>query len=246
MERSTEAELGDLPVLRRLAAGAEACYLGGTHWAHDREPGAHGEHFAGLWRTSEGVVAVVYPMESMLGEAAELLDVHTTADTIVVVEYAYALDGPELNAVDRARPGLAYSPSWAELAAHLGAPVPWWPSALRRPDHLTGWRPGDEPRPVEVVTYPSWEALYALAEREAAHVRKGRARPAMRRLPGLAHPESSARRTTWGAGKLRTLPTVAAYTAPLRALRRRSPKVSPSAETSWRRRRRRAGRSGRR
>ncbi|MFF8279708.1 hypothetical protein ACF05T_26975 [Streptomyces lateritius] len=163
-----EAELGDLPVLRRPAAGAGACYLGGTHWAHDQEQGVHGEHFAGLWRTDEGVVAVVYPMESMFGETVALFDVHTAADTIVVVEYAYALDGPELDAVDRARPGLAYSPSWAELAAHLGAPIPWWPYALRRPDHLTGWRPGDEPRPVEVVTYPSWEALYALAEREPA------------------------------------------------------------------------------
>ncbi len=53
----------------------------------------------------------------------------------------------------------------------------------------------------------------------------------MRRLAGLAHPDSSARRTTWEARNPRTLPMIAAYTAPLRALRRRSPNVSPSAET---------------
>ncbi|MCB5163755.1 hypothetical protein LG634_02705 [Streptomyces bambusae] len=180
LESAAETEPDELPVLRRPAAeagdgtgaetGAGARYLGGIHHARDREQseGACEEHFAGLWRTGEGVVAVVYPLEPMFAEAAELLDVHTAAGTIVVVKHAYALDGPELGAVDRARPDLAYSPSWAELSAHLGAPAPWWPSALRRPAHLTAWRPGDEPRPVEVVTHPSWEALYAFAEREPA------------------------------------------------------------------------------
>ncbi|MFJ7158872.1 hypothetical protein ACIQUQ_28565 [Streptomyces sp. NPDC101118] len=198
LETTTEAVPGDLPVLRRPAAGAGARYLDGTHRSHDPEQGRRGEHFAGLWRTHEGVVAVVYPMERMAGAAGELLDVHEEAGTIVVVGHAYGLDGPELDAVDRARPDLTYHPSWADLAAHLGAPVPWWPSALRRPAHLTGWRPGDEPRPVEVVTHPSWEALYALAQREPAgtavrracftighRVRSGASEEAMQRMEHL-------------------------------------------------------------
>ncbi|MER7762222.1 hypothetical protein [Streptomyces sp. NPDC097619] len=111
---------------------------------------------------------MVYPTERTLDEPADLLAPHPEADTVVVVRSAYDLDGPGLRAADRERPDAVRSLSWADLAATLGAPVPWWPTVLRRADHLTGWRPGDDPRPVTVRTDPPWEALYALAATEPA------------------------------------------------------------------------------
>ncbi|MFD4867877.1 hypothetical protein [Streptomyces sp. NPDC058412] len=157
---------GKGPLLLRPAPPAPARYLGGAYRTPEDDTAVDTELFAGLWRTPAGVVAVVYPLHGGLDAESELLDVHDDADTFVVVEYAYDLDGPGLRAVDRDRPELVYAPSWAQLAARLGTPVPWWPDSLRREEHLTGWRPGDEPRPVEVITRPSWEPLYALADQE--------------------------------------------------------------------------------
>lgn len=154
----------EVPVLLRPAAADRHHYLGGRHATHD-EIGSGRAHFAGLWKTEAGVVAVAYP-KSYAFAPRELLECHEEATTIVVVRHDYALYGPDLVAVDRARPDTPYEPLWSEIAAHIGTQVPWWPSELRRPDHLVAWRPGDAPVPVEVVTWPSWEPLYELARME--------------------------------------------------------------------------------
>ncbi|WP_327417778.1 hypothetical protein [Streptomyces sp. NBC_01233] len=157
---------GKGPVLLRPAPPVEPRYLGGSYRTPEDDTAVDSDLFAGLWRTHAGVVAVVYPLHGIGAAGSELLGVHDDADTFVVVDYAYDLDGPGLRAVDRDRPELVYAPSWAQLAAHVGTRVPWWPRSLRREEHLTAWRPGDEPRPVEVITFPSWEPLYALARQE--------------------------------------------------------------------------------
>ncbi|MFI5770930.1 hypothetical protein ACIA74_20685 [Streptomyces sp. NPDC051658] len=153
------------PLLLRPAPQTESHYLGGEYRDSDDGTDVHAEYFAGRWDTQEGVIAVVFPCEGM-PDGRSLLDLHTDTASLVVVGHVYGFDGPELEAVDRKRPELVYHPSWAELAAHLGGPAPWWPSALRREAHLTAWQPGDAPVPVEVVTFPSWEPLHALARQE--------------------------------------------------------------------------------
>ncbi|MDX3536550.1 hypothetical protein PV721_19630 [Streptomyces sp. MB09-01] len=157
---------GKGPLLLRPAPAVKPRYLGGAYRTPEDDTTVDAELFAGLWRTHAGVVAVVYPLYGIGDAGREVLDVHDDADTFVFVDYAYGLDGPELRAVDRDRPELVYDPTWAQLAAHVGTRVPFWPGSLRREQHLTAWRPGDEPRPVEVITFPSWEPLYTLARQE--------------------------------------------------------------------------------
>ncbi|MFF5765777.1 hypothetical protein ACFY8F_24935 [Streptomyces tanashiensis] len=156
---------GMVPLLLRPAPEAEYRYLGGEYRDADDGTDVRAEYFTGRWDTREGVIAIVFPCGGV-PDARSLLDVHTDTAGVVVVEHRYGLDGPELQAVDRERPELVYHPSWSELASHVGGPVPWWPSALRRRANLTGWTPGDAPVPVDMATYPSWEPLYELARQE--------------------------------------------------------------------------------
>ncbi|HZF92307.1 hypothetical protein [Streptomyces sp.] len=155
---------GAVPVLLRPADPAPHRYLGGRHVTQDDTATGH-EHFAGSWKTEAGVVTVVYPAE-WSDTPSSLLGLHEEAATVVVVRHDHDFYGPALRAADRARPDTEYEPRWSDIAAHIGTQVPWWPSALRRPSHLTAWRPGDPPAPVQVVTWPSWEPLYALARTE--------------------------------------------------------------------------------
>ncbi|WP_189939212.1 hypothetical protein [Streptomyces aurantiogriseus] len=164
LARAHPALAGEVPVLLRPGVAEEFHYLGGRYATAD-EIGPGREHFAGLWRTEAGVVAITYP-RSHTYAPRDVLEFHEQATTLVVVRHDYDLYGPALEAVDRARPDTLYEPRWSEAAAHIGAQVPWWPSELRRPDHMTSWRPGDSPVPVEVVTQPSWEPLYELARNE--------------------------------------------------------------------------------
>ncbi|WP_261553724.1 hypothetical protein [Frankia tisae] len=154
------------PHLLRPAGPVTPRYHGGLYAA--REPGGfRHEHFAGQWSTGYGRLAIAYPGEGTFGPEAAL-DHLPDATTVIVVQHAWNLYGlPELEAVDRQRPGLVYEPRWSEVAAHIGGPIPWWPSALRRREHLLGWSPSREPEAVEIVTWPSWEPLYDMALREA-------------------------------------------------------------------------------
>ncbi|MFD8825710.1 hypothetical protein ACFV1C_25580 [Streptomyces sp. NPDC059605] len=156
---------GGGPLLLRPAPLVESRYLGGEYRDADDGTDVRAEYFVGRWSTREGVIAIVFPCDGV-PDARSLLEVHTDTAGLVVVEHFYGLDGPQLQAVDRGRPELVYHPSWSGLAAHVGGPVPWWPSALRRRAHLTEWTPGDAPVPVDVATYPSWEPLYELARQE--------------------------------------------------------------------------------
>ncbi len=154
------------PHLLRPAGQVTPRYHGGVYTA--REPGGfRHEHFAGQWSTGYGRLAIAYPREGTFGPEVAL-DHLPDATTVIVVQHAWNIYGlPDLEAVDRQRPGLAYEPRWSEVAAHIGCPVPWWPSALRRREHLLGWSPSQEPEAVEIVTWPSWEPLYDMALREA-------------------------------------------------------------------------------
>ncbi|MFJ4554490.1 hypothetical protein ACIP4Q_00125 [Streptomyces massasporeus] len=164
LARTHPSAAGRVPLLLRPVGPGTPRYLDGRYHGPD-DIGFGREHFAGLWKTGAGVVAIVY-----LGSAAfaprDVLEVHEEAAAAVVVQHDYGLYAPALEAVDRARPDVPYEPMWSELAAHAGTQVPWWPSELRRPAHMTAWRPGDVPVPVEVVTWPSWEPLYELAGTE--------------------------------------------------------------------------------
>ncbi|MFJ8047369.1 hypothetical protein [Streptomyces luteogriseus] len=154
----------EVPALLRPAATDEFDYIGGRY-STPEESGHGPEHFAALWKTSAGVVAVIYPLSNFSAPSGAL-EYYEEATTVVVVRHDYNLYGPVLMAVDRDRPDFSYEPGWSETAAHIGTQVPWWPSELRRREHLTAWRPGDAPAPVEVVTWPSWEPLYELARTE--------------------------------------------------------------------------------
>ncbi|WP_457469893.1 hypothetical protein [Streptomyces sp. TE4109] len=153
------------PHLLRPAGRVEAGYIGGLYGKN--EPELREEHFAGHWRTGYGRLAVVYPRHHAFSPRRALEHL-SQADTVVMVHADWSIYGlPNLVAVDRTRPELEYQPRWSEVAAHVGAPVPWWPADLRRREHLTTWSPGKKPQAVEVVTWPSWEPLYDMALREA-------------------------------------------------------------------------------
>ena len=153
------------PHLLRPAGKVVSQYYGGTY-AEGMSNGFRHEYFAGHWLTGYGRLAIVYPCGTAFGSGT-VLDHLPQAATVVVVRHALSLHGlPGLEAVDRARPHLVYKPRWSEVAAHIGSPVPWWPSELRRKEHLTRWLPSHEPTAVEVVTWPNWEPLYDMALRE--------------------------------------------------------------------------------
>jgi hypothetical protein len=163
LARSHPGLADQVPLLLRPAGTAQPRYLGGQYVTSDDSD--VGEHFAGSWQTDAGLLLIAYPRSYPTGPH-KLLEFHEKATTVVVVRHDYNLYGPDLTAVDRARPDLPYEPRWSEISAHIGTQVPWWPSELRRPEHLTAWRPGDAPVPVDVVTWPSWEPLYDLAATE--------------------------------------------------------------------------------
>ncbi|WP_210582076.1 hypothetical protein [Streptomyces sp. GESEQ-4] len=154
------------PHLLRPATQVTPQYLGGRYTRPEADQYRPHEHFAGRWSTPLGVVAVIYgPRKPSPQEA---LDYHPDATTVVVTQFHYNHYGlPDLEAADRERPDLTYEPHWSELAAHVGSPVPWWPTRLLREEHLMDWKPGRRPSSVVVVTQPAWEPLHDLAYTQA-------------------------------------------------------------------------------
>lgn len=154
------------PQLLRPVTQVSPQYLGGRYTRPPAGQYRPHEHFTGRWNTPLGVVAVIYGPNRPSPE--EALDYHPDATTVVVTQFHYNIYGlPDLEAVDRERPDLAYEPRWSELAAHVGSPVPWWPSQLLREEHLIDWKPGRRRSPVVVVTEPAWEPLYDMAYTQA-------------------------------------------------------------------------------
>lgn len=113
-----------------------------------------GDYAVLRWTTPDGVIAVGYPLADGNGSVVWLLDTITETrgdtypvDTLVVVQ-THWLVGPDLHAVDldrRRRPSPVYEPSWEQLAAHVGMPVPWWHSTLRDRRAILDWSPDDPP-----------------------------------------------------------------------------------------------------
>lgn len=157
---------GHIPHLLRPAGKITQHYHGGTYTTSEPS-GFPYEHFAGHWRTGYGRLVIVYPRRNPFGLEDPLAH-HPDATTAVVIQNERGLHGlPDLKATDRLHPGLVYEPSWSEVAAHIGGPVPWWPSALQRRELLVAWTPGQQPEAVEVLTERRWESLYDMALREA-------------------------------------------------------------------------------
>ncbi len=102
-------------------------------------------HFAILdWDTAYGTVGLAHSLRSgnsstrLLTQAVygEFRDhMHEAYTALVLPQAATNLDGaPQLDAVDLypdCRSSDVYEPSWRQLAAVLGAPVPWFHLALR-------------------------------------------------------------------------------------------------------------------
>src|SRR5260370_40700665 len=74
---------------------------------------------------------------------------HKAYATLVPPLLLVTLDqSPELRAVDLypgGRMSEEYEPTWHDLAALLGTPVPWFHYALRDKKTITDWKPGDPP-----------------------------------------------------------------------------------------------------
>ncbi|HEY1823791.1 MAG TPA: hypothetical protein VGG83_28125 [Trebonia sp.] len=76
-------------------------------------------------------------------------NMHKAYTTLVVPLLLVNLDqSPELRAVDLypgGRRSEEYEPTWHQLAAVLGTPVPWFHYALRDKTTITDWKPNDPP-----------------------------------------------------------------------------------------------------
>ncbi|MET9314332.1 helix-turn-helix domain-containing protein [Kribbella sp. NPDC003505] len=100
-----------------------------------------------IWDTSLGRLGLIYPSYAVSGLPDQrlvrrVLDDTRQLDAAVVVRDGYDAYGPELIAVDTQTPDREYSPNWEDLAEIFGSPVPWWPTALRKPKEVIRWRPG--------------------------------------------------------------------------------------------------------
>ncbi|MGW2103716.1 hypothetical protein ACWCPX_39840 [Streptomyces olivaceoviridis] len=109
------------------------------------------------WDTSRGGVALVHSLfdgnagcEAVVralwerhGERlAERYACVAVAQTGTQVTQPYV---PRLLACDLDAPGRQYETTWAELAAVLGQPAPYWFQAVRDRDAIAAWRPGAPP-----------------------------------------------------------------------------------------------------
>ncbi|MFJ3221714.1 hypothetical protein ACIPLC_38150 [Kitasatospora sp. NPDC086801] len=73
--------------------------------------------------TAFGTLAVLYPKDAAFS-AERALELVPDAAT-VVVDHGYDIYGPDLSAIDRARPTLEYDPRWSELTVRIGTRLPW-------------------------------------------------------------------------------------------------------------------------
>lgn len=102
------------------------------------------------WDGELGRISFVYSAAGFdAGEVTDVLDrllPKVGADTLVGRDAGF-FDawGPELVAVDAARPDRRYAPRWTDLQQALGMRVPYWPSGLTLPQEMAKWRPGASP-----------------------------------------------------------------------------------------------------
>jgi hypothetical protein len=110
------------------------------------------------WETGYGTIGWAHPTHTAHASAVSLSramyehlwdHMHEAYTSLVTPMLLVNLDqSPELRAVDLypgGRKSEEYEPTWHDLAAFLGTPVPWFHYALRDRKTITSWKPGDPP-----------------------------------------------------------------------------------------------------
>jgi predicted DNA-binding transcriptional regulator AlpA len=116
------------------------------------------------WDSSLGRICLLYPPPGHAWTSAErLAELVPQAAVAVGVRFDYDAWGPNLEAVDLDAPGRRYRPRWTDLARILGAPAPWWPFELRKPEEILRWRPGSPPTVTQAIPDPDTGPLLRLA-----------------------------------------------------------------------------------
>jgi predicted DNA-binding transcriptional regulator AlpA len=120
------------------------------------------------WDSSLGRVCLLYPPPGHAWTPAErLVELVPGAAVAVMVRFDYDPWGPNLEAVDLDAPERRYKPRWTDLARILGAPAPWWPFELRKPDEMLRWAPGHPPVVTQAVPDPDTGPLVQQAFEES-------------------------------------------------------------------------------
>lgn len=130
---------GRVPLRHWPTASTAAQYLGAT----DLD-----EAIATQWRTSAGVVSVLWPLANGLQRSLKdwAAEVAPRGDGAVILVTNMFFRGPDIDGFLPGKPDDGeYSTIWATLARVLGTAVPYWPAALRQPDLIHAWHPGAEP-----------------------------------------------------------------------------------------------------
>lgn len=121
------------------------------------------------WQTPFGALAIVVPLTwGAVNNVLDALQIAATADTVVYVEYTEGIDGPDRQALDKARPDYVYVPEWSDIAHVIGTAVPWWPPALRDPSDIQRWQPGRATTQLPAIPDVDCEALRRTARSAAA------------------------------------------------------------------------------
>jgi hypothetical protein len=114
---------------------------------------------------------MAWPSHGTLGGSDRIVGALRGAVGIVVVEADFSPIGPSVRGILPAAPGVGEYPmlDWRRVAEVIGAPLPFWPFALRIAALIRGWKPGAPP--VTAPAVPDLEVLPLL--RLAAAVEDG-------------------------------------------------------------------------
>lgn len=148
----------------------------------------------------ETKLGLAWPSHDSLGGSDRIVSGLRDAAGVVVVEADFSAIGPSVRGILPAAPGVEeYTMlDWRRVAEVIGAPLPFWPFALRIPALIRAWRPGAPP-----VTAPAVPDLdVAPLLRLAAAVEDGS--PAQRVLVNLVR-VAQHRETASAARDLRIL-----------------------------------------
>lgn len=147
------------PVLfRPVDSDHRAAYIGGR---------VVGGQALFAWDTSYGRICLGYSRPSWEHQPLrKVVAAAPDADVVVTVLTPWDLHGPELRAVDRFSPERPYHPRWDDLRRHVGTPVPWWPSSLRKADEMKRWFPGAEPTLSAAIPDVDTAPLYRVADQQ--------------------------------------------------------------------------------
>lgn len=147
-----------------------------------------------------GEVFMAWPSHDTLGGSDRIVSGLRDAAGIVVVESDFSAIGPSVRGILPSAPGVQEYPmlDWPRVAKVIGAPLPYWPFALRIPALIRAWKPGAPP--VTAPAIPDMDVAPLL--RLAAAVEDGS--PAQRVLVNLVR-ITQHRETESAARNLQTL-----------------------------------------